>query len=49
MKNNNIKTSKAETKENKISLVKRKEAYETSGIPVDRLFYCCGLPMTSSN
>ena len=49
MKNNNIKTSKAEIKENKISLAKRKEAYETSGIPVDRLFYCFGLPMTSSN
>lgn len=48
MKNDNIKASK-ETKESKISLTRRKEAYENSGIPVDRLFYCSGLPMTSSN
>lgn len=46
--NNNEIISESLTQEEIINLAKKKETYEECGIPVERFFYCCGLPMTSN-
>lgn len=49
MRNNNEESNQVmtTTKEEELAIAERKADYEEMGIPVNRLWFCHGLPMTS--